>query len=97
MRICINRSFVNELAPNRNHSLLNHPTPKVRFNTAIALGRMNAQEHHAQLIEMLGPGESQPNVRLAARKALQALAGGVDRGYDTELWRREFERGDAGQ
>lgn len=70
-----------------------HPTARVRLNAAIALGRMNAQDQVEALLRMLGPGESIANVRLAARKALQALAGGVDRGYDITLWRREFDRG----
>ena len=71
---------------------LRHPTPRVRLNATIALGRMNAQGMHEQLIELLEPGETAQNVRLGARKALQALAGGTDRGYDPELWRREFDR-----
>lgn len=70
-----------------------HPTPRVRMNAAIALGRMNAQAQYESLIAMLGPGETVENVRLAARKALQQLAGNVDRGYDIDLWRREFQRG----
>ncbi len=70
-----------------------HPTPRVRMNAAIALGRMNAQDQYESLLTMLGPGETTPNVRLAARKALQQLAGNVDRGYDVALWRREFQRG----
>ncbi len=70
-----------------------HPTPRVRMNAAIALGRMNAQAQYESLITMLGPTETVPNVRLAARKALQQLAGDVDRGYDVDLWRREFRRG----
>jgi len=72
---------------------LANPTPRVRINAAVALGRMNAQKQYEKLLELLGPAETVPNVRLAARKALQALAGGVDRGYEVELWRREFERG----
>jgi HEAT repeat protein len=71
-----------------------HPVAKVREAAAIALGRMNAQKHYEKLLELLGPGETTPNVRLAARKALQALAGGaVDRGYEINQWRREFDRG----
>lgn len=69
-----------------------HPTPRVRMNAAIALGRMNAQDQFENLLTMLGPAETVPNVRLAARKALQQLAGNVDRGYDVALWRREFQR-----
>ena len=69
-----------------------HPTPRVRMNAAIALGRMNAQDQYESLLTMLGPAETVPNVRLAARKALQQLAGNVDRGYDVALWRREFQR-----
>jgi hypothetical protein len=72
---------------------LANPTPRVRINAAVALGRMNAQNQYEKLLDLLGPAETVPNVRLAARKALQALAGGVDRGYEVELWRREFERG----
>lgn len=73
-------------------SFTTHPTPRVRMNAAVALGRMNAQEHFEALLAMLSPGETVPNVRLAARKSLQQLAGNVDRGYDVALWRREFER-----
>jgi HEAT repeat protein len=72
---------------------LNDPVPKVRVNAAVALGRMNAQDQIEALLKLLGPTETVPNVRLAARKALQALAGGVDRGYEVEVWRREFDRG----
>jgi hypothetical protein len=64
----------------------------VRINAAIALGRMNAQNQYEKLLELLSPAETVPNVRLAARKALQALAGGTDHGYEVELWRREFDR-----
>ncbi|MEQ1633583.1 MAG: HEAT repeat domain-containing protein [Planctomycetota bacterium] len=72
---------------------IGHPTPRVRMNAAVAIGRMNAQGQFEALLTLLGPGETVPNVRLAARKALQQLAGNVDRGYDVALWRREFERG----
>lgn len=72
---------------------LTHPTPRVRFNAAVALGRVNAQDQHEKLFALLQPAETGANVRLAARKALQALAGGIDRGYDVELWRLEFQRG----
>jgi hypothetical protein len=72
---------------------LEHPSPRVRINAAIALARMNAQREYEKLLSLLGPGETSANVRLAARKALQTLAGGVDHGYQIELWRREFERG----
>lgn len=71
---------------------LEYPVAKVRENAAVALGRMNAQEHYEGLIRLLEPGETNQNVRLVARKALQQLAGQVDRGYDVKLWRREFER-----
>jgi hypothetical protein len=73
---------------------LEHPTAKVRFNAAVALGRMNAQQHYQALLELLGPAETSANVKLAARKALQSLAGGEDHGYDIKRWRHEFERGD---
>lgn len=71
---------------------LQHPTPKVRISAAVALGRMNAQDHWKDLLQLISNAETVPNVRLAARKALQTLAGGVDRGYDDALWRREFDR-----
>ena len=74
-----------------NH--IDHPTPKVREACAVALGRMNAQDQVPKLIDMLTPVETNPNVRLAARKALQALSGGADRGYEVEEWRKIFERG----
>lgn len=71
---------------------LANPTARVRMNAAIALGRMNAQSHYSELIALLGPAETVGNVRLHARKALQALSGGADRGYDEAQWRRLFER-----
>jgi HEAT repeat protein len=72
---------------------VSHPVAKLRETTAIALGRMKNPASHTSLLALLGPTESNPNVRLAARKALQALAGNVDRGYDVEEWRKAFERG----
>ncbi|MGA1525154.1 MAG: HEAT repeat domain-containing protein [Planctomycetota bacterium] len=68
-------------------------TPLVRQAVAIALARMGAQDHVETLLALLGPGETNENVRLAARKALQELAGGADRKYDVEEWKRVFERG----
>lgn len=70
-----------------------HPAPKVREMTAIALGRMKNLETVEALLALIGPAENNPNVRLAARKALQALAGGKDREYDVEEWRKVFELG----
>ena len=69
------------------------PTPQVRMAAAIALGRMQNQATFESLLVLLGPGETNANVRLAARKALQALAGGTDRGYSVDQWRKVFERG----
>lgn len=74
-------------------SFLKHPVPKVREAAAVALGRLNAQKHAEDLIALIGPKESVPNVRLAARKALQELAGQQDYGYDVAAWRKAFERG----
>ena len=68
------------------------PTPSVRRNAAVALGRMGNQESHKALLKMIGPNESNANVRLAARKALQALAGGLDGKYEVEKWKRVFTR-----
>jgi hypothetical protein len=71
---------------------LKDPTPRVRMAAALALGRMNAQEQWPALVEALGPQETVQNVRLHARKALAALAGGVDHGYDVLAWRKTFTR-----
>jgi hypothetical protein len=71
---------------------LQDPTPRVRMTAAVALGRMNAQSHWKDLLDLIGPGENVPSVRLAGRKALQALAGGADRQYDQAAWRMEFDR-----
>ena len=72
---------------------VSHPTPLVRNAAAVALGRMGNQASYEALIALIGPAESVPNVRLAAHKALQMLAGGVDLGYDVDEWRAMFERG----
>lgn len=74
-------------------SFLKHPTARVRMAVCVALARMNAQDHAAGLIELLGPQETVQNVRLSARKALADLAGGDDYGYDVGAWRKVFERG----
>jgi HEAT repeat protein len=68
------------------------PTPSVRRNAAIALGRMGNQESRDTLLKMIGEREKNLNVRLAARKALQALAGGLDDRYDVEMWKNLFAR-----
>lgn len=70
-----------------------HPVAKIREATAVAIGRLNGQQHTEILIGMIGPQEPVPNVRLAARKALQELAGQADYGYDVAAWRKVFERG----
>lgn len=69
-----------------------HPTALVRFHASIALGRQKNQDSHKKLLELLQPSESNQNVRLAARKALAALAGGKDRGYDLKKWELLFQR-----
>ena len=60
---------------------------------AVALGRMNAQDHWQDLLALLSPAETSQNVRLHASKALAELAGGVDHGYDVAAWRKTFDRG----
>lgn len=70
-----------------------HPDALVRAATALAVGRLNNTAGYTTLLSLIGPAETNANVRLCARKALQALAGGADRGYDVELWKRLFERG----
>jgi HEAT repeat protein len=74
-------------------SFLKHPTARIRMAAAIALARMNAQDHADDLIALLGPQETVQNVRLCARKALSDLAGGADYGYDAPAWRKVFDRG----
>jgi len=74
-------------------SFLKHQVPKVREAAAVATGRLNAQTHVEDLLAMIGPSEAVPNVRLAARKALQELAGQDDYGYDVSAWRKAFDRG----
>lgn len=69
-----------------------HPTPLVRCAAAVALGRLGDQDAYTRLLDLISPAETNPNVRLFARKALQALAGGLDRGYDVRQWRQVFER-----
>lgn len=72
---------------------VSHPAPLVRASAAIALGRFTDVAAVPALMALIGPAEQNQNVRLAARKALQALAGGVDHGYDLEEWKRAFDRG----
>ena len=74
--------------------LLRHPVPRLRMASALALGRMNAQDYWEELLQMLEPSESVQNVRLHARKALAALAGNKDYGYDLAAWRKVFDRGE---
>lgn len=74
--------------------MLKHPTPRLRMAASVALGRMNAQKHWRNLLELLKPQESNPNVRLCARKALARLAGDRDYTYDVAAWQKVFERGE---
>jgi hypothetical protein len=69
-----------------------HPTPHVRTAVTVALARMQAQDQVEALLALIGPGETNPEVRLGANKALVALAGGEDRGYDVAAWRSVFQR-----
>ena len=70
---------------------LGHPTALVRQAAAISLGYLGNRDASTALIAALGPAETNANVRLALRKALQALAGNTDRGYDVREWQRVFE------
>jgi len=76
--------------------LIDHPAPLVRQSVAVSLGFMGNPDSHVALLTRLAPEETNSNVRLAARKALQALAGGIDRGYDVKEWLRVFDRGGDG-
>lgn len=73
--------------------MLKHPSPRLRMAASVAMGRMNAQENWKDLLELLKPQETNPNVRLSARKALARLAGNKDYTYDVSAWRKVFERG----
>jgi len=75
------------------HPYLSHPTPKIREAACIAIERMGDQASWELLVKRLESSETNPNVRLAAQKALQALAGVADEQYDAKAWRRVFERG----
>ena len=70
-----------------------HPMPKVREAAAIALGMLGNPTAVETLLALLGTAEANQNVRLAARKALMALAGNVDLGFDVAEWRKVFQRG----
>lgn len=74
-------------------TFLRHHVARVRMAATIALARMNAQKYADELIALLSPQETVPNVRLHARKALASLAGGDDYGYDIAAWRKVFDRG----
>ncbi|MEM7204779.1 MAG: HEAT repeat domain-containing protein [Planctomycetota bacterium] len=74
---------------------LDHPTPLVRQAAAIASGYLGSVDAVDGLLARIGPEETNANVRLSSRKALKALAGGTDRGYDVMQWRRLFD--DAGR
>mgnify|MGYP003503310244 CR=1 FL=1 len=65
----------------------------MRVAAAIAMGRMKSDSSIPVLLTLLGPGETNDNARLAARKALQTLAGGIDRQYDVAAWRKVLDRG----
>jgi len=72
--------------------MASHPQPMLRLASAIAMGRMANESSVPVLLALIGPAETNDNVRLAARKALQALAGGIDREYDVAEWRKVFQR-----
>lgn len=69
-----------------------HPVPAVRARAAIALGLMRNQSSYKTLLPMIEAKETNLNVRLTARKALMALAGGKDRKYDVKAWEKLFQR-----
>lgn len=69
-----------------------HPAPLIRMNAALGLGLMRDEKTVPDLIELIRPEETNPNVRLTARKALMAMAGGLDRKYDVAAWKALFER-----
>jgi HEAT repeat protein len=70
--------------------LVNDPKPAVRRALTLALWRTGSPEAAPPLIELVSRREPNRNVRLFARKALAALAGGQDAGQDERAWRRLF-------
>ncbi|GEM_PF-3298041 len=70
---------------------LAHPKALIRETALIAIGRSGDPSAAAYILPLIGDLERNPNVRLTARKALKALAGGeVDEGYDQQAWRQRF-------
>lgn len=71
---------------------LSHPKALIRQAALVAVARSRNRRGAPMVLPFLSPSETNPNVRLTARKALKALTGDrVDHEYDTKLWRREFE------
>ncbi|MCA8958568.1 MAG: HEAT repeat domain-containing protein [Planctomycetes bacterium] len=70
-----------------------HPVAGVRMAALIALARIQHPDSWNVVLKRLESAvETNDNVRLVARKALMALAGGRDRSYDVKEWRELFQR-----
>ena len=70
---------------------LSHPKALVRAAALIAVGRSRNRRAAALVLPFLSQSQTNPNVRLTARKTLKALTGNrVDHEYDVKAWRKEF-------
>lgn len=70
---------------------LSHPKALIRQAALVAVARSRNRKGAALLLPFLSQSETNPNVRLTARKALKALTGDrVDHEYDTKAWQSEF-------
>ncbi|MCA8970291.1 MAG: HEAT repeat domain-containing protein [Planctomycetes bacterium] len=71
---------------------LSHPQALIRQAALVAVARTRNRKGAPMILPFLSTTEQNPNVRLAARKALKALTGDrVDYEYDTKQWRKEFQ------
>lgn len=70
---------------------LSHPKALVRQAALVAVARSRNRRGAPLVLPLLSTNETNPNVRLTARKALKALTGDrVDHEYDLKAWRNEF-------
>lgn len=74
-----------------------HSKPFVRQAALVAAARSTNRAAAARILPFLSPTETNPNVRLTARKALKALTNDrVDHEYNLKAWKQEFDLPDGG-
>lgn len=70
---------------------LSHPMALVRQAALIAVARSRNRRGAPLVLPFLSNSETNPNVRLTARKTLKALTGDrIDHEYDLKAWKKEF-------